>query len=204
MSTLDFTALGDFAGAAPEPPAQRALITAESTYRPASVLAFDQSLGNCGYVHVQTLAGLTVVECGVLKANPALNLRSNVDMLTAHDHLVTQIIHVVRNLNITADLLERMEWVHEMPPHMGKVAGNGASSLLAAAAVRFAARAVGAPITVISAQTVKKALTGSAKAEKPKVRAAIDALPVVGPGGRPKNEHTREALGLAVTYLREG
>lgn len=200
--TLDFTALADFASDDTAPPLPTAGISLDTRYRPAAVLAFDQSLGNCGWVHVQTLSGvLSVVAHGVLKPREGLNLKSNLDMLTATEELSSRIYALVQDLNVTTSIVEQMEWLHETPPHMGKVPGNGASSLLAAAAVRFAARAYGKTVVSIGSQTAKKALTGSAKAEKPKVRAAVDALPVVG--SRPTNEHTREALALAVTYLRE-
>jgi hypothetical protein len=205
VSTVpDLTILRDFSAPSPVVVAPTlARIHPGKRYRgPASVLAFDQSLANCGWVHLQTTmdgAIPSVVAYGVIKSRAALNLRSNIDALIAHDEMIDSIVTLVRDLNISGSFLDRMEWVHETPPNAGRVVGSGVSSMLAAAAVRAAAREFGKAMSVVGAQTVKKAVTGSARSEKPAVRAAIDALDLQGK--MPTNEHTREALGVGLVRL---
>lgn len=197
--TLNLSSLSVFSEPSGAVPTLKASVRGDTVYRLASVLAFDQSLGNCGWVLVSTAQGvLNVLDFGTIKSRADLNLRSNTDALTAHDELTEAIITMVCSLDCVD--LQGLEWVHEAPPNMGKVPGGGVSSMLAAAAVRSAARHFDQKVhKPVGAQTAKKALTGSAKAEKPAVRAAVEALPIVGK--RPTNEHTREALAIAAVHL---
>jgi Holliday junction resolvasome RuvABC endonuclease subunit len=110
----------------------------------------------------------------------------------------------VRDLiwNLQPDLV-----LHEMPPvGSGPFIRGSYSSVCAAVAVRNAATQQEKPVDQVSANSVKKNLTGNGNAKKKEVRAAIEALIAdgilyVNPGASLRlNEHIVDAVGIAITH----
>jgi Holliday junction resolvasome RuvABC endonuclease subunit len=156
------------------------------------VLAFDQSLASTGWVllSVHGDSGSTVVLTGTLR-NVGDPLKGSARVLERFDELRADLYDITR-LVLPETLI-----VHESPPSAAMMRPE--SSLLAAAAVRtvFSPRKVGA----VQGQHVKKVVTGNGNAAKPEVAKAVKAMTWIQGIDLLKNEHQRDALAIAVTFM---
>jgi Holliday junction resolvasome RuvABC endonuclease subunit len=182
-----------------EPPPVPHLLGAE---RSATVMAFDQAIRNTGWavIHYEFFAPPLIYAIGTIKTSPDEERVSWDDTLERATRLMAGVMDLLY-------LYGPEVVVHEMPPVGGGPWVRAAySSVVAAVAVRNAAYLVKAPVTHISAQTVKKFLTGNGNAKKTAVRAAVLTLLESGQiQTNPQekfqlNEHIVDAIGLALTY----
>lgn len=160
------------------------------TYRHGKVLAFDQSLANTGWAIVQYTGTLSVVETGTISEQGIGN--RFVDSLPHTVVLYQQFRTVLRN---TRDC----EVVHEAP---GIGMRNSDSSVMAATALRIAVEEEGRQVSWMPNRvSYYKTVTGNGKATKGDMKNVLaDLFGHIKPG--PMNEHTRDAIGLGVAYLR--
>lgn len=153
----------------------------------APVLAFDQSLANCGWVLLAAKPSL--VAWGTIKTEPAGGMIGNIERGT---ELAAQVRQV-----FAAYGYEIASVVLETPPILG-ISRRGESSLLAAQVIHTEATRGGYSVSFVGAQRVKKRLTGNARASKREVKQAV-----AGWGLSPAklNEHVSDAVGLGLVAM---
>jgi len=169
------------------------------TLRDQRVLAFDQSVANTGWALVAVVGGVPrVLRTGMVVTEPSGEAQM-LDMLRRA---------MITYANVRSVILanEPQLIVHEIP-----LGGRGASlkgassSLLASLAVRIAASEEHIETEMVSGNRVKAHITGSGKASKSEVAAAVRArlpgLKEQKPG--PLNEHVYDAIGIALTHLEQ-
>lgn len=166
----------------------------------ATIVSFDQSIANCGFVVLRPdeVDGIDIKAMGVFasQASPdMLKWESNFHRATA---LFASVVELLREHNPTLVL-------HETPPGGRSAMFNTESSIVTATVVRIAAAMFGIPTQMVSSNRVKKHLTGNGNAKKKEVRAALEKRFEIQlkTSGLRKNEHTFDALGIAITYLEE-
>lgn len=164
----------------------------EPTYREGMVLALDQSLVSTGWAAVTyDWDGLRVLKTGMLKVDSVGNRIAET---------LPRSVELFRDFCDLLDAHAAYDLVHESPVVAMR---NSDSSVMAATALRIACEvANGREVKWMpNRQAVYKIVVGDHKAPKSEMRKAIEAL---FPGGwnGPANEHTRDAIGLAVAYLR--
>lgn len=164
-----------------------------------SILALDQSLGATGWAELTVRRG----DDGNGSPKPFVDINAHGTVKTSSPHVGhLGTLHQMRML--TTELKNRLlmtsfPWtvlVCEQPPVSGH---RKESSLLAAAAVELAASGTQ---VMVQAQHAKHVFTGDHNATKAMVR---DAMATYAPETltRKWNEHTRDALLLGLTYLRD-
>jgi hypothetical protein len=160
-----------------------------------SILAFDQTLSNTGFVILE--ARLVIRHVGMI--SPAdTGEKGHLDNLLKAQAIFAKAMEIVAMAKQHAP---NLRIVHETPPITGKGArmSRPESSLLAAHSIRLAAHLQGVhDIHMIGAQAVKSRFTGDRNADK---KVMHDVLYREFPEIRerkPNNDNTRDALGLAV------
>lgn len=167
----------------------------EARFRGA-VLAFDQSLGNTGWVLLDCGSGGKPLVRLVGHITPAANqAKSHEGTLLKAESIFPQIMQVIATAKQVG---LQLRVAYETPPVGGKMM-RPESSLLAALDVRLAARLQDVTdLHMVAAQSVKFRFTGQRDADK---RVMHEVLYREHPGIRdlaPNNEHTRDALGIGL------
>jgi|HubBroStandDraft_6_1064221.scaffolds.fasta_scaffold717569_1 Holliday junction resolvasome RuvABC endonuclease subunit len=164
-----------------------------------TIMSFDQSLANTGYVVLDycLAVGVSVLEMNVIHTYTVNDNTSWTDTLQRPTQLVPPISALIGKYHPRIIL-------HEMPPvGKGPFVHRSDSSIVTAAAIWILADMAEIPVQMVAANRMKKHITGNAKASKAEVRAALEARfddKIRMPGFR-RNEHTFDALGIAITYL---
>lgn len=165
------------------------------------ILSFDQAIANTGYVVLEPdeLEGVRITYMGLLQTTSMPGHKWE-DALQRGTQLFAAVVELLREHQPTLVL-------HETPPVAG---GSGMynteSSIVAASMIRAAAALLETPTDMISNNRVKAYLTGNRNAKKKEVRDALKKrfeTQLKTPGFR-LNEHTYDALGIAITYLEDG
>ena len=194
----DFSALGRFK------PENTTVVAKSSEKAPkafrwggnGTIVAFDQSLANTGYIVAEvTKNQLSVVASGVIGTVNSGGRKSWTDTLYRARELIKPIRAVIAEYQPVMIL-------HEMPPiSNSRSMHRPDSSILSALAIWVAAGDL--PIRMVDARTVKRHLTGRAGATKKEVRTALESRlgAVLDDKHLRKNEHTFDALGILYTYL---
>lgn len=205
MTDTDFSKLTTFAPDAPAPAddieamVDDAMSGLDATSSEGTILTFDQSLANTGYVVLDycLAVGISILEMDVIHTYTVNNNTSWTDTLQRGTQLAPHVSSLIIKYHPRLIL-------HEMPPvAKGPFIHRSDSSIVTAEAIWVVADMAEIPVVMVSAQKAKKHLTGNAKASKQEVRAALEARyeeKLRMPGFR-RNEHTFDALALAVTYL---
>lgn len=168
----------------------------------AEVLAFDQSLRSTGWVMAylpESGANVNVLRAGTLRTvpgaerGPQQNLGSAIEMYDQVDRVLARCLRLDTVV------------VYETPPVGGKMA-RPESSLLSALAILLALRnrAPNRWATMVSAQKAKRLICGNANADKQVAHKALfdHCAPWITYYELVTNEHTRDALMLALTAMR--
>ncbi len=164
-----------------------------------TVLSFDQSLANTGYVVLDycLAVGVSILEMDVVHTYTVNNNTSWTDTFQRATQLAPHVSSLIIKYHPRIIL-------HEMPPiGKGPFVHRSDSSIVTAVAIWLVADMGEIPVAMVAANKMKKHLTGNPKASKAEVRAALEARydeKLRMPGFR-RNEHTFDALGIAVTYL---
>lgn len=170
----------------------------EPVFQHGSVIAFDQSIANTGWVYlVSDHKGVTVIGCGSLAVPPAGYPKGHEGTLLRADHLGFLVDDVFRS-RMAPEMV-----VHETPPIATGKMSRPESSLVAAAVIRQVAQRHDYKISMVSNQHSKKVLVGNGNADKKQWHKALDRLPWSHLGQKPTNEGQRDALCLGLTYLLE-
>jgi Holliday junction resolvasome RuvABC endonuclease subunit len=167
----------------------------------AIIVSFDQSIANTGWVVIKPdeIDGIKIVAMGLFQT------QASADMMIWENNLYrsTQLFALVTDL-----LREHVPTLvlHETPPtgHSARMY-NTESSIVTATVVSNVAALMSIPSKMVQANRVKAYLTGNRNAKKNEVRKALERrfeIQLKTPGFR-KNEHTFDALGIAVTYLED-
>jgi Holliday junction resolvasome RuvABC endonuclease subunit len=155
-----------------------------------NVLSFDQSLSSTGWVHLRATPGhVQIMDTGTL-VNAGDPLKGSARVLDRFEELVQQ-LRSMQHL-----LRDGILIVHESPPSAAMMRPE--SSLLAAAAVRVA---LDVGVDMVQGQHVKKIVTGNGNAKKAEVAKAVKAMTWIQGIDLLKNEHQRDALAIAVTFM---
>jgi Holliday junction resolvasome RuvABC endonuclease subunit len=158
-------------------------------------IAFDQSLASTGYVLFTFDGSLQVEDMGMIKTSSTFS--GWTDNFYRAQWIYTEVVNLFGQHKL--DLV-----LHEMPPIGGSpFLRRPDASIVAATAIQCAASHVGLEVKMVSAQVVKKYLTGNYRAEKKGVREALlERFGTTLQGHKfSLNEHTYDALGIAVTYV---
>lgn len=158
------------------------------------IMAFDQTLANCGWVSVLVNEGeLYPIESGTIKGQWLdAGMLEPVREAVALRELASAFM-VRQNPSLV---------LVELPP-IRRPGMERESSLLACTAVMMAAADHGLTVVGVSAQQAKRRLTGFANAKKPQVRLAVQER---WPEYKTllTNEHTRDAWVLAWEWWTNG
>jgi Holliday junction resolvasome RuvABC endonuclease subunit len=166
------------------------------------VLAFDQAIANTGWCLCLNQEGIVteVLDAGTIKTVASEERTSWDDTLTRSVQVMSGVLELL--WKHVPDLV-----LHEMPPvGTGPFMRGTYSSVCAAVAVRCAAMQAALPVDQVSAQTVKKILTGNANAKKSEVRKAINKLLengqlLLNPEMKIRlNEHIVDAIGIFLSF----
>jgi len=161
-----------------------------------TIVAFDQSLANTGYVVAEVAQKrISVVASGTIQTVNSGGRKSWTDTLYRARELIEPIREVVTQHDPVLIL-------HEMPP-----IGNSRnmrrpdSSILSAFAIWVAVDPL--PIRMVDARSVKRHLTGKSGATKKEVRTALESRlgGILDDKHLRRNEHTFDALGILYTYI---
>jgi crossover junction endodeoxyribonuclease RuvC len=179
--------LSDFAAKAPVLP----------TFREGWVLGVDQTITNTGWAIVQfwkdheQIWRIEVIQTGMIKTEPT-GLKGYYDTYARLD-LIWDAYQAL------LDAHKYCELAHEMPAVFGK---RTDSSMLAANTLRNVARLQHRPIHMYGAQNIKKAVTGNGNASKADVKSAVKSLAPTVVNCKPANEHTYDAVAIAIRHMR--
>jgi Holliday junction resolvasome RuvABC endonuclease subunit len=166
-----------------------------------SILAFDQTLGNTGAVLIHDAGPEHLLH--VFRAwtfgRPTDSLKS---FEATYSRAETLRDRLTRFMQTEINTPEIEAIVHEMPAVYGY---RTESSLIAGYVIRTVVRDLGikAPVVVVSNQHAKKVLTGTSKANKAEVKAAVRDRMFVAPDVKPWNEHTADAAMLGYTHIMD-
>ncbi len=166
----------------------------------STIVSFDQSIANTGYVVLRPddIDGIEIITMGVFNTTASPDMMQWENTLHRSTQLFAFVVDLLREHNPTLVL-------HETPPVGHSRMFNTESSIVTATVVRNVAATLAMPVQMVSANRVKKHLTGNRNAKKKEVRQALEKrfeVQLKTPGLR-KNEHTFDALGIAITYLEE-
>ena len=168
-------------------------------FRIGTVVAFDQALANTGYVicEIADDKPFVVTEMGTLHT-------TTTDGRTAWDDNFYRTCELESAVSLLLDEKSPDLVLCEMPPvgQSGKMRRTE-SSILAASAIWSARWPL--PVEMVAARKVKKHLTDNPSASKTEVRQALEERfgDALDNSLFHKNEHTFDALGIAVTYLED-
>lgn len=159
-------ALADFRVDGEAEPAVDPLVAVESQ----SVLAFDESLARTGWAHVESWArsAPVVFRVGMIETSP--------DSKASFADSLARAGAIRREARSVIELHEPTLVVYEMPAARQRQTRKREAAALTAAAVAWAAEDCGRPVRMLSAQKVKRRLTGNAEATKKQVREALYTL----------------------------
>lgn len=180
-------ALSDFRAEAPVLP----------TFREGWVLGVDQTIASTGWAFVQFYKDdekkhrVHVIETGMVKTEPTA-LKGYYDTFARLDTIFDAYRELVTRFY-------EYDIAHEMPAVFGN---RTDSSIIAATALRCAARSSGLTYTMYGAQRVKKIVTGKANASKAEVKSGVKSLAPNVVNCKPANEHTYDAVAIAITHMR--
>lgn len=156
-----------------------------AVYPERMLLAFDQSLANTGWALIE---GVTIHKTGNIKTAPSAK---------GHEGNLSRAWEVKVAVDELLEYLEPDFVVHELPPMPVPGMRRPESSLLAAAAVQFAARGAGVPmLPMVSAQAAKMRWAGDSNADKKRVRESIQRLDPAVRVIKPMNEATYDAIAV--------
>lgn len=159
-----------------------------------AVLAFDQSLGHTGWVYLQVDGGdLEPLAAGSITTEVVGNVTITEDAYLRSMKVEQAVVSVFER---HVDLV-----VMELPPTGARQLKQVTSSLMAGYPIYATASRRGCPVEIIQGQKAKRRWTGNPSASKSMVREALVAqFPWVAKM-RPLNEHTTDAVLLALTAL---
>ena len=190
---MDLSALVDLRVDAKAKPAF-ALRTADQ-FMSGTVLAFDQSFSSTGWVMLRMTDGLCwVLDAGTYKT-PAGDLRGGEQDLERAHALYREANQIIER-NKDAGVV-----LYESPPK-GHGVRHPEVSLLCALSIRLAAAGTGIPFASVHAKKGKKMMTGDANADKKVAHAALMSLPWIEGLDMVTNEGQRDAMLVALAYLR--
>lgn len=187
-------ALGDFrkgTPAIPIPEQRRAL----PTFRAREwALGFDQSLASTGWALICTDEdGIPIVmQTGMIKTDPS-HLKGFADTFFRLEYIEDEMERVINTF--TPPVV-----VHEMPALWGK---RTDSSLVTCVTLRSVARRLKVPTVMIHNNSMKRVVVGKPDASKAEVKAAVKKFAPTVVNCKPNNEHTNDAIALALTHLRK-
>jgi Holliday junction resolvasome RuvABC endonuclease subunit len=184
--------LAEFRKGPAEIPEQR---RARPTFRPQEwVLGFDQSLASTGWALICTDdEGIPIVmTTGMILTSPT-HLKSFADTFLRLEYIEDQMGEVIKKFNPPVV-------VHEMPALWGK---RTDSSLVTCVTLRSVARRLGVPTVMIHNNSMKRVVVGKPNATKAEVKAAVKSFAPTVVNCKPNNEHTNDAIALALTHLRK-
>lgn len=165
-------------------------------FKHGTVLAFDQSIANTGWVLLESdKEGIWVRDCGSLAVPPEGYPKGHAGTLLRADHLAVLAGPVLRIPVTTV--------VHETPPVATGKMSRPESSLVSAAVIRQAALREGHTVVMVSNQHSKKVIAGNGNADKKAWHAAMEQMPWHHFGTKPTNEGQRDAMCLGLTWLIE-
>jgi Holliday junction resolvasome RuvABC endonuclease subunit len=159
-----------------------------------NVLAFDQSLSSTGWAW---LYEGVLVATGMLTTVPLMD--PGFEDSFQRGVLLTQGIREVID-RLDATTLRPLLIAHEMPvkPNPRMKTRNREAGIVAAMAVRFAASVSNNEVVMLNAQDVRKVLCGLSTATKDQVREAVKRTVNVMPTLAYLNEHTYDAMAIAI------
>lgn len=163
-----------------------------------SILAFDQSLANTGWAFVHFIPGhRPVVEAkGTLVTRPHDDLSGFADSFVRGENLHDMALSILTS--VEPDVV-----VHEEPVPMGRmVSRKQEGAPVAALAVRIATRRAGFTPVMVPIRRCKAWVTGNPNAEKSQMRQGV--LAALGVSKMSLNEHTTDAIGLAIAAALDG
>jgi Holliday junction resolvasome RuvABC endonuclease subunit len=154
------------------------------------LLCFDQTLAKTGWVLLDT-ADRALLATGML-TTPPLDTGDEGNFVRMLD--LNKQMRAVMGRTLVGPYAVAV--VHEMPP-IGAYS-RPESSLLAGAALRFAAESLGLPVTMINSRAAKKRLTGNANAKKSELAAPIEELFHLRLAPKPWNHDVRDAAAIGI------
>jgi Holliday junction resolvasome RuvABC endonuclease subunit len=159
-----------------------------------NVLAFDQSLSSTGWAWLYE--GVPIAT-GMVTTTPLMEPGFE-DSFQRGVVLTKGILEVIDRLDATSH--RPLLIAHEMPvkPNPRMKTRNREAGIVAAMAVRFAASIPIRTVVMLNAQEVRKVLCGSATATKDQVREAVKTTVKVPSTLAYLNEHTFDAMGIAI------
>jgi Holliday junction resolvasome RuvABC endonuclease subunit len=166
-------------------------------FHPATVLCFDQALGNCGWAILDTMHGAPrVLACGVLRPPAFENGEKGFEATFVKSVMVGR---GVKELLAEKDGLYE-EVVAELPPIAGF---RTESSLVAAVVLILKLDELGQDMPVfVPRQRANATLAGDRNATKSVVGSVVDDLiEDRRPKGFPWNEHVRDAVFAGLMHL---
>jgi len=164
-----------------------------------TLISFDQSLANTGYVVLDydSVVGISILEMDVIHTMSRYGNKSWEDTLDRCTQLLQKVLELLLKFRPTLIL-------HEVPP-VGRGMYRAESSTVTATVIRCVGYSEKIPVSMVSAQRVKKCLTGDGNAKKRLVREALEKrfeVQLKTPGLK-KTEHGFDALGIIVTFLED-
>lgn len=161
------------------------------------VLAFDQSLGATGWIRLSVVAPERIL---ILAAGMVTTVVD--DQHTVTENTYRRTMEVEQAIESTFDTAGSLDLVAmELPPTGARQLKQVTSPLMAGYPIYRAAHRRGIPVEIVQGNKAKKRWTGSTSAKKPMVRAALLAKYPGIAQMRPLNEHTTDAVLLALTAL---
>ena len=162
-----------------------------------TIISFDQSLANTGYavLDYDSVVGISILEMDVIHTISRYGNKSWEDTLDRCTQLLEKVTELFLKFSPAIIL-------HEMPP-VGRGMYRAESSVVTATVIRCVGALKGVSVSMVSAQRVKKYLTGDGNAKKQLVKKALGQrfeIQLKTPGLK-WNEATADSLGIAVTYL---
>lgn len=175
-------------GAEPAPPWTLGQILPGFTGR---IISFDQSIRKVGWseVDVTTIPSVHVNRTGMFRTMKLFT--GHEDTLSSGELIFSQVMDLLVQSSPSIVL-------HEMPMVGGGRYARPDASLVAGMAIRCAAKIIGVPVVMVSANSVKNRLTGNPNADKAEVRAAVDKLQPEVAGLKPRNDDTYDSIAQAL------
>ena len=193
---MDLSTLAQFR-TEPEAKAKRVTfrLPAARDIQSGTVLAFDQSFSSTGWVYLKMEEGVCrVMFAGTHKTSAGLLRGGEQDLERAHS--LYREVNLIIHRHPDADVV-----LYETPPK-GPGVRHPEVSLLCALSIRLAAAGYGIPFAAIHAKSGKKMLTGNANADKKMAHTALMTLDWIDGLAMVTNEGQRDAMLVALTYLR--
>lgn len=164
------------------------------------ILAFDQTLGNTGWVWLQVWQDGT----------PEVAMTGTCTPPTVDKKVKGHELNLLRSVALQQEMLVLIDSMshaldivlHETPP-VGNRMARPESSLLAAHCIAYACNLRGVPRLSVGAQRAKSVVCGNGNAKKAEAHAALRKryATSIEEFDQVTNEHQRDALMLALVYL---